>query len=86
MELLNGEQGATPLTKPGASTRQVNAEEADPRLLACLLDEEEGIRSIHVQDTGSQGRRAEVKVQGYPVTGIADNGADITITMYVELH
>lgn len=34
---------------------------------------------MRVEDQGSQARRAEVVLQGFPMVGIVDSGADITI-------
>ena len=42
-------------------------------------DEGEDVRMIQVNDEGSQTKEAEVVIQGVPVVGILDSGADITI-------
>jgi len=34
---------------------------------------------VHIEDKGSQPRRVTVNVQGVPVKGIIDSGADISI-------
>ena len=52
--------------------------------LTVLLDsdssEEETVWRLLVDNRGSQPRCAHVEVQGVPVYGIIDSGADITIT------
>ena len=43
-------------------------------------DSEEGtVKIVHLQDGGSASRCAKVCVQGVPMYGLIDSGADITI-------
>ena len=61
---------------------QVQVRGEDPSPLALLFsdeDEEEVVKMVRVKDKGSQARRAKVLLQGHPVEGIVDSGADITI-------
>ena len=44
-----------------------------------LEDNTGGVRQVRVNDKGSQPRCAKVEVQGVPMFGIVDSGADITI-------
>ena len=55
----------------------------DPSPLTCLLsssDSEEGsVKIVHLQDGGSASRCVKVCVQGVPIYGLIDSGADISI-------
>ena len=74
---------------PRASTKQVTFKQesstaAEQSALLDFLfssDEESdaGVSTVWVQDKGSQPQRARVEIQGVPVYGVIDSGADITI-------
>ena len=42
-------------------------------------DSASDVSSVRVEDKGSQPQKASVSVQGVPVEGVIDSGADITI-------
>ena len=75
-------------SKPGQS-KQVHSGKQDKQqqamtpesLLYSDSDDEEGAnaRAVHVQDGGSHSQCVKVQVQGVPVYGLIDTGADITI-------
>ena len=68
--------GARPLIP-----RKFTEEKEDPLSFTFSESEDEGedVRMIQVNDEGSQTNEAEVVIQGVPVVGILDSGADITI-------
>ena len=86
------ESGGRP-AKPSGSARQVQAsqaagsstqtpEQASPldMLFSSSSEEEEtDVRMVHLVDEGSHPRCAKVCLQGVPVYGILDSGADISI-------
>lgn len=43
-------------------------------------DDPDEVRQVHVHDKGSRPHYAMVNVQGVPMKGVADTGADIAIT------
>ena len=75
--------------KQGKTSRQVTSEESNvdhsvsEELLGMLQSDssdcESGVKRVRVDDHGSHTRCAKVSVQGVPVYGIVDSGADITI-------
>ena len=70
-----GEKGSS-----GANMKMVKASD-DPvsYLHSSSESEEEGIRLVRVKDRGSRPRTVTVELQGVPVKGVVDSGADITI-------
>ena len=86
------ESGGSTL-RAGGSTKQVQVEKAmqgqptlsqEPETPLELLfssseEEEAGVRVVHVKDQGSFPQCAKVQIQGVPVYGVLDSGADISI-------
>ena len=85
-----GSSGTTP-THNSSQARRVQAAEEDPKanpspdplsLLYSSSDEEDDsfdICQVRVTDEGSKTHCAQVSIQGIPVYGLIDSGADITI-------
>ena len=76
---MDGEAKVKKKNAPTATNAGDNGEYKSP--LACLFSssDEEDVKSVRIEDEGSRARRASVLLQGHPVTGIVDSGADITI-------
>ena len=80
------ESGAHP-ARSGAVTKQVHAVEAAPtgeqstswEFLMSSSEDEADIRMVSLKDGGSFPQCAKVSLQGIPVYGIIDSGADISI-------
>ena len=52
----------------------------DPmQYLSSDSDSSDGVHQVHVSDKGSKPHCAKVNVQGVPMNGVVDSGADITI-------
>ena len=51
----------------------------DPQAFLESSSDEEVVRQVRVRDTGSRTQCVKLSVQGVPVYGIIDSGADITI-------
>ena len=67
---------------PQASTKQVTSKQQSSLLDLLFSSDEEsdaGVSTVRVQDKGSQPQCARVEIQGVPVYGMIDSGADITI-------
>lgn len=77
--------GQTPTRSKPTTTKQITSNPAPVSqelmdLLFSSSDEEEvEVRMVRVRDEGSQARCAPVQIQGVPMYGIIDSGADITI-------
>ena len=81
------------MLRAGGSTKQVQVEKAmqgqptlsqEPETPLELLfssseEEEADVRVVHVKDQGSFPQCAKVQIQGVPVYGVLDSGADISI-------
>ena len=77
--------------KPKPTTKQVVTEATtntsmvelspskEPLDLLLPDSDEEGIKQVRVNDRGSKARYVDILIQGVPVTGVIDTGADITI-------
>ena len=70
-------------TEDALGSRDGNPQEGDDEstdpLAYLFSSEEDSVKLVHVQDHGSHSRLAKVSIQGFPVEGIVDSGADITI-------
>ena len=74
------ESKGSPTRPKDPKTRQVNTDSEYKSPLACLFSsEEEEVKLVCIEDGGSRARQADVLLQGHPVTGIVDSGAEITI-------
>ena len=76
--------GRAPARNKTANTKQVKSDSASVSqelvdMLYSSSDEEADVCSVRVTDKGSQPRCAPVQLQGVPVFGIIDSGANITI-------
>ena len=65
------------------------AEDTDPlQYFFSSSDSSDEVRQVRVQDTGSNSHSPGVNVQGVPMEGVVDTGADITImggTMFKQV-
>ena len=59
-----------PSTTPGLLTHLLSSSDSES---------EGGVRQVRVDDKGSRQQYADVVVEGVPVTGVVDSGAEITI-------
>ena len=77
--------GQTPARSKPSTTKQITSNPAPVSqelmdLLFFSSDEEEAeVRMVRVRDKGSQACCGPVQIQGVPMYGIIDSGADITI-------
>ena len=63
-----------------AKTNTITAVETDPlNYLFSSDSEDSSVNTVRVEDKGSQPRKVTVDLQGLPVIGLIDSGADITI-------
>ena len=67
------------LTTKQVTTALDGGDQEDPRDYLLPDSDDGNVKLVHVQDRGSQPRRAQVQIGGVLAWGIVDSGADITI-------
>ena len=84
-KLRRESSGRTPASNRPNNVRQVQSaathvnQEVVDLLFSSSSDEDADVSTVRVNDQGSQPRCAPVQIQGVPMYGIIDSGADITI-------